>query len=113
MHACTHAATPGHFRFSATRKAKVDRSNLTGMYSTFSVDIVRTAHNAYTNYVTTTVGTYKMKLYRPATYPETEKLEGILKPSLSRAFLAPHHIEAYQPLHLEIGSNAITRSSMQ
>lgn len=54
-----------------------------------------------------------MKLYRPATYPEAEKLEGILKPSMSRAFLAPHHIEAYQPLHLEIGSNAIARSSMQ
>lgn len=31
----------------------------------------------------------KMKFYRPPSYPEAEILEAILKPSLSRAFLAP------------------------
>lgn len=65
-------------------------------YSTYSVPILI----SWDIYVTTIVGTNKMKLYRPARYPEAEKLEAILKPSLSRAFLAPDILKAYQPTTL-------------
>lgn len=65
-------------------------------YSTYSVPILI----SWDIYVTTIVRTNKMKLYRPARYPEAEKLEAILKPSLSRAFLAPDILKAYQPTTL-------------